>query len=89
MSIACTYAAKQRTDSKKPIVDLDASHRQLALHQRCSRNSPLRLQSTQSLFSGRFTSSRSVFVNLSVVSLSCFDDMVDRVETKRLLLCFG
>lgn len=42
---------------------------------------PFRLQSAQTLFSGRFTSSRSVLVNLSVVALSCLDMAVERCRS--------
>ena len=77
MSIACTYATKQRTDSKKPIVDLHwCGQPKVSTEGETGENIPLRLQSAHVLFSGLLRSSRRVFACRSVVDLSCFVDMM-------------
>ena len=80
-SVICAASAQcSLTYSTMPIVGLAIPQKR---HQQTRQVGspcfvPFRLQSAHTLFSGRLTSSRSVFAFRSVVALSCFDISSDR-----------
>ena len=78
-----------RTSSKKPIGGLQHAISYSNSRVVLGNGVPLRLQSAQALFSGRFKSSLSVLAWRSVVALSCLVDMVVAEERNTLKQCLS